>query len=88
MEPPTSPSTDNNTVNLTLQNQKLRIPNLLPAFTSWKQGVNPLHARVKLAVDARLEGLLGHDEVVLAKVRAADIGLIAAGYVFVFLLLS
>lgn len=73
---------------MNLQNQKLRIPNLNPAFSRWKQGVNPLHARVKLAVDARLEGLLGGtcDGRELEKVRAVDIGGFAAGYVlFLFL---
>ncbi|KAK3899372.1 (-)-delta-cadinene synthase [Staphylotrichum tortipilum] len=62
-----------------LRGQHLHIPNLQPAFAAWKQGVNPAHARVRQAVDARLEGLIG-DERVLAKVRAADIGLFAAGW--------
>ena len=50
--------------------------------------MNPLHARVKRAVDARLEEVLGRDGDdgrVLEKVRAADIGLFAAGYVVLFL---
>jgi hypothetical protein len=65
----------------TLSGQVLHIPNLGPAFASWKQGVNPLHERVRHAVDVRLAGLIGNNERVLAKVRAADIGLFAAGYV-------
>ena len=62
-----------------LRGQQLCIPNLLPAFAAWKQGINPSYARVKQAVDERLEGLVG-DERVLMKVKAADIGLFAAGY--------
>lgn len=42
--------------------------------------MNPLHERVKQAVDARLEGLIA-DGRVLAKVKAADIGLFASGCV-------
>ncbi len=63
-----------------LRGQQLRIPNLRPAFAAWKQGVNPLHERVRHAVDERLEGLVA-DERVLVKVKAADIGRFAAGYV-------
>ncbi|KAK4034594.1 isoprenoid synthase domain-containing protein [Parachaetomium inaequale] len=62
-----------------LSGQVLHIPDLGPAFASWKQGVNPLHERVKHAVDVRLAGLI-ESERVLAKVRAADIGLFAAGW--------
>jgi hypothetical protein len=61
-----------------LRGQCLRIPNLLPAFASWKQGVNPLHGQVKQAVNARLDGLLSNEKV-LAKVKAADLGLFASG---------
>ena len=63
-----------------LRGQQLRIPNLQAAFAAWKQGVNPLYERVRHAVDERLEGLIA-DERVLAKVKAADIGLFAAGCV-------
>ena len=62
-----------------LRGQQLYIPTLLPAFAAWKQGINPSYERVKQAVDERLEGLVG-DERVLMKVKAADIGLFAAGY--------
>ena len=62
-----------------LRGQQLCIPNLLPAFAGWKQGINPSYERVKQAVDERLEGLVG-DERMLMKVKAADIGLFAAGY--------
>ncbi|KAH6617911.1 isoprenoid synthase domain-containing protein [Chaetomium sp. MPI-SDFR-AT-0129] len=61
-----------------LSGQKFHIPNLWPAFAGWKHGVNPLHGRVKLAVDARLEGLF-EDPRVVEKVKAVDIGLFAAG---------
>jgi hypothetical protein len=80
----------------TFHGDRLLIPNLQPAFSSWKQGINPLHGRVKQAVDARLtELLLSEDGGVeedkqreqrrilerakLEKVKAADIGLFAAG---------
>jgi len=62
-----------------LRGQRLIIPNLQPAFASWKQGVNPLCDRAKHAVDERLEGLI-EDERVLVKLKAADLGLFAAGY--------
>jgi len=74
-----SPQTPNTAESL--RGQTLHIPNLQPAFAAWKQGINPAHARVRQAVDARLAGLIG-DETVLAKVRGADIGLFAAGYYF------
>ncbi|KAK4127298.1 terpenoid synthase [Parathielavia appendiculata] len=61
-----------------LRGQRLHIPNLWPAFASWKQGVNPCHGQVKQAVDGRLEGLIDHEKV-LAKVKAADLGLFASG---------
>ncbi|KAK4157057.1 isoprenoid synthase domain-containing protein [Chaetomidium leptoderma] len=76
MEPANGPS--NLSAN-TLSGQRLYIPNLQPAFASWKQGVNPLHPQVRHVVDTRLEGLFG-DERVLAKVKAADIGLFASGW--------
>lgn len=72
-QPPTPP--------LDLRGSRLCIPNLQPIFASWKQGINPLHGRVKKAVDARLDGLISGDEKALAKIKAADIGLFAAGYV-------
>jgi len=62
-----------------LRGQRLIIPNLQPAFASWKQGVNPLYDRAKHAVDESLEGLI-EDERVLVKLKAADLGLFAAGY--------
>ena len=62
-----------------LRGQQLCIPNLQPVFSVWKQGINPSYERVKQSVDERLEGLVG-DERVLVKVKAADIGLFAAGY--------
>lgn len=63
-----------------LRGQRLSIPDLRPAFATWKRGVNPLHARVRPAVDARLEPLI-EDTRALAKVRLGDIGLFAAGCV-------
>ncbi|KAH6842917.1 isoprenoid synthase domain-containing protein [Chaetomium sp. MPI-CAGE-AT-0009] len=63
-----------------LSGQKLHIPNLRPAFTAWKQGVNPLHAQARQAVDARLGGIID-DERALAKIRAVDIALFASGWV-------
>lgn len=64
----------------TLRGQHLTIPNLQPAFASWKQGINPLYEDVRQAVDQRLEGLI-ENERVLQKVKAADIGLFASGSV-------
>ncbi|KAK4103288.1 hypothetical protein N658DRAFT_514768 [Parathielavia hyrcaniae] len=61
-----------------LRGQRLHIPNLWPAFASWKQGVNPHHGRARQAVGARLEELI-ENENVLAKVKAADLGLFASG---------
>jgi hypothetical protein len=69
-----------------LRGQYLHIPDLRPAFASWKQGVNPFHAQVKQAVDCRLEGLIDNERV-LAKVKAADLGLFASGYVIRFYIL-
>ncbi|KAG7286671.1 hypothetical protein NEMBOFW57_008982 [Staphylotrichum longicolle] len=57
----------------TLRGQHLTIPNLEPAFASWKQGINPLYEDVKQAVDQRLEGLI-ENERAMKKVKAADIG--------------
>ncbi|GAB1315889.1 hypothetical protein MFIFM68171_06099 [Madurella fahalii] len=64
---------------LDLRGSRLYIPNLGPIFASWKQGVNPLHGRVKQAVDARLDALVGGNEKALAKIKAADLGLFASG---------
>lgn len=64
-----------------LHGQRLVIPDLRPVFAAWKQGINPLHGRVKLAVDARLARLI-EDKRVLEKLKAVDIGLFAAGWVF------
>lgn len=44
-----SPVTDATTAAATLRGQRLCIADLGPAFASWKQGVNPLHARVRQA---------------------------------------
>ncbi|KAL2119691.1 hypothetical protein VTJ04DRAFT_6652 [Mycothermus thermophilus] len=80
----------------TFHGRRLLIPNLQPAFSAWKQGINPLHEQVKQAVDVRLaELLLSEDSgaevdkereerriletATLEKVKAADIGLFAAG---------
>ncbi|KXX74977.1 (-)-delta-cadinene synthase [Madurella mycetomatis] len=64
---------------LDLRGSRLSIPNLQPIFASWKQGINPLHGRVKKAVDARLNELVIDDEKTLAKIKAADLGFFAAG---------
>lgn len=80
------PSGSDPAPSLELRGQRLCIPNLGPVFASWKQGVNPLHGRVKQAVDVRLERLLGDDGdgQVLTKIKAADLGLFASGYVTYF----
>ncbi|KAK4134773.1 terpenoid synthase [Trichocladium antarcticum] len=62
-----------------LHGQRLVIPDLRPVFAAWKQGINPLHGRVKLAVEARLARLI-EDKRVLEKLTAVDIGLFAAGW--------
>lgn len=74
------PKTENADISAnTLSGQKLHIPDFRPTFAAWKQGVNPLHARARQAVDALLAGII-EDEKVLAKTRAVDIALFAAGY--------
>lgn len=62
-----------------LAGQKLNIPNLVPVFAHWKQGVNPSYERVKAVVNQRLESLIS-DEKVLRKMKAGDLGLFASWY--------
>jgi hypothetical protein len=72
MKPPPPP------VDNALRGKRLVIPDLRPEFAAWKQGINPLHERVKLVVDARLDGLI-EDERAREKLKAVDMALFAAG---------
>ncbi|KAK0617423.1 isoprenoid synthase domain-containing protein [Immersiella caudata] len=57
-----------------LAGQTLHIPDLVPLFATWKQGVSPYYEQVKLFVDERLVSLI-KDETVLRKVRKGDLAL-------------
>ncbi|KAL2162117.1 hypothetical protein VTH06DRAFT_7902 [Thermothelomyces fergusii] len=60
-----------------LSGQVLHIPDLRPAFASWKHGVNPNYEWAKTVVEERLEDLVENREA-LAKLKAADPALYAA----------
>ncbi|KAM7195239.1 (-)-delta-cadinene synthase [Naviculisporaceae sp. PSN 640] len=71
-----------------LHSQKLHIPNLWPAFATWKKGINPLYYttttaknkkknNLRAAIDARLDQLIQDNPAKLAKAKAVDLGLFA-----------
>lgn len=77
---PSSPSVLGSDLAPRLRGQQFRIPDLWPLFETWKRGVNREYMRVKIVVDAQLEGLIVGNEKALAEAKRAEPGLCAAAY--------